>query len=551
MRKWMTSVFCLLLLTLMLGSTVFAALPSGAGMITSCSAISGSAFSKKSSIAKKLDKMFAGNIGLYADKAKTKLVDAALGTRNVPNNGKLQYWADGHAGTSCFAYANAFYATFYDGLSPHDKVNGNHQRVKATGKITYQNFVKWGVRNDAAVYIREGNHSVVVLHYDENYLTYIDGNGDAKGLIAIRKEPWKVQKGSNIYNQRPSLIVQPKTSYFAPGSMGTSAPKSCTEGGTSHDWNNGKITKQANCLEKGEKTYTCNDCKKTKTESIAKTTKHTYGPWTVTKEATCGKKGAQLRVCTVCGKENTQKISPLGHDYGPVQVIKKMTLSSPGLEQKTCSRCQDVMKWEVPCATEDREIGLALAVEGGVFPEDTTISFHQLSQEDLAYALVEKTLGRVTGKFTAYQISADANGELIQPEGFVTLRLNIPEDFGGNIALYAVTEEGTGWRLQTGREEGVLTCQLNRFTYYALCDLDVPKVEEIVVETQPETQAPTEIIADISTAAAFTPTEEPIQTDYLLLAGVVAVTVSFAVCVLILVLRERRKHKEEMQIPID
>ena len=289
MKKWLTG-FLAVSIIFSLAMPVFAALPKGTGIITSASSVSGSEFSPKSSIAKKLNTMFAGDIGLYVDRAKTKLVDAALGTRNVPNNGKYQYWANGHAGTSCFAYANAFYGKFYDGFSPHDPVNGNHQRVKASGKITYQNFVKWGVRDDAAVYIREGNHSVVVLHYDENYITYVDGNGDGKGLIAIRKEAWKRGSGSNIYNQTPSLIVQPKKSYFAAGSMQQKQPVPCTKGGSYHDWDEGVLTQKATCQEKGIKTFTCLACAKTKTESIAKTDDHTYGDWTVKSDPTCTQK---------------------------------------------------------------------------------------------------------------------------------------------------------------------------------------------------------------------------------------------------------------------
>ena len=135
MQKWRRGLLTICIL-LSMAMPVFAALPSGAGRITNPNHVSGREFSSKSSIAKKLDSMFAGDIGLYVDKAKTKLVNAALGTYSVPNNGRNQYWANGHAGTSCFAYANAFYAKFYDGFSPHDSVNGHHERVKATGKIT-------------------------------------------------------------------------------------------------------------------------------------------------------------------------------------------------------------------------------------------------------------------------------------------------------------------------------------------------------------------------------------------------------------------------------
>ena len=226
MKKWLCAIVAACLMWL-LAVPAYAALPDGVGMITNCNHISGKEFSSKSSIAKKLDKMFAGDIGLYKDSKKTTLVNAALGTSNVPNNNVYQYWGpDSRAGTSCFAYANAFYGHFYDGVYPHHSLNSNHKVIKATGKITYKNFVKWGVRDDAAVYIREGNHSIIVLHYNEDYITYVDGNGNGKGLIAIRKEAWKRSKGANIYDQKPSLIVQPTTSYFAAGSMNSEKVKS-------------------------------------------------------------------------------------------------------------------------------------------------------------------------------------------------------------------------------------------------------------------------------------------------------------------------------------
>ncbi len=219
MKKCVCGMLAVCLLA-MLAVPVFAALPEGSGIVTSSKDISGSEFSSIPAIAAKLDGMFAGNIGLYANKKKTTLVDASLGTRNVPNNGKLQYWGpEPRAGTSCFAYANAFYGYFYDGVYPHQTLNANHQKIKANGKITYNNFVKWGVRNDAVVYIREGNHSFVVLHYDQDYITIADGNGDGKGLIAVRKQPWKRVTGTDIFNQKPSLIVQPTYAYFAAGSL--------------------------------------------------------------------------------------------------------------------------------------------------------------------------------------------------------------------------------------------------------------------------------------------------------------------------------------------
>ena len=591
MRKWFTGLLAICL-TISLAMPAFAALPSGTGIITSAGSVSGSEFSSKSSIAKKLNKMFAGDIGLYVDKAKTKLVDAALGTRNVPNNGKYQYWAKGHAGTSCFAYANAFYGKFYDGFSPHDSVNGNHQRVKATGRITYENFVKWGVRDDAAVYIREGNHSVIVLHYDENYITYVDGNGDGKGLIAIRKEAWQRGTGSNIYNSRPSLIVQPKTSYFAKGSMGKKQPKPCTEGGSFHDWDDGEITQKATCAEKGIKTYTCLACQKTKEEAVAKTDDHAYGNWTVTKEATCtqkGKKesvcavcgktktetlkalehkygkavtvkeatctqkGKQERACAVCGKVKTEALKALGHDYAKAVTVEEATIYSAGVTEKTCSRCQKVQQTKTLCTYRDEVFGITLTAKEKVFAKNTEILITQMEE-----ALLQVALQEITGKFAAYDIFAEAAGEQVSPNGKFTLEMEIPEGFGANLALYAVTE-GVAEKLEATLDGKTLTAELESLQTFAVCDLDVPYVPPVPETTVPETEPATEAITEATTqpmteivtvAAEPKQAEQPTQSSYILLIAV-GVTGLFAVGVIVLTVLELKKRRTKEETPID
>ena len=53
----------------------------------------------------------------------------------------------------------------------------------------------------------------------------------------------------------------------------------------SHSWNSGTVTKAATCSAEGTKTFTCNYCNGTKTESIAKTA-HSYNAATCTKAKT-------------------------------------------------------------------------------------------------------------------------------------------------------------------------------------------------------------------------------------------------------------------------
>lgn len=61
------------------------------GLNTSSNDVSGSEVTSHADIATKLDKIFAGNVGLYYDSAKKNPVSAKLGTRTVPLSTTL-YW---------------------------------------------------------------------------------------------------------------------------------------------------------------------------------------------------------------------------------------------------------------------------------------------------------------------------------------------------------------------------------------------------------------------------------------------------------------------------
>ena len=546
MKKWFCGIFAAVL-TLLLAVPAYAALPDGVGMITNCSHISGKEFSSKTSIAKKLDKMFAGDIGLYKDSKKTTLVNAALGTSNVPNNNVYQYWGpDSRAGTSCFAYANAFYGHFYDGVYPHHSLNSNHKVIKATGKITYKNFVKWGVRNDAAVYIREGNHSIIVLHYNEDYITYVDGNGNGKGLIAIRKEAWKRSKGANIYDQKPSLIVQPTTSYFAAGSMNTQS-KPCTEGGPSHDWDEGEVTKTASCKETGLKVYTCYDCGKTREDTLSKTSDHSYGDYAVTKEATCDQKGKEVSTCATCGKEKTKTIKALGHTYGKTTVVQVGTIWSPGITEKTCKTCGYVKKTKSDCVVREESFGITLTAKEGAFPKNTT--FRVVTPP--APEVVEILLQPVTGKSLLLQPETSAKEKAVQPKKPVQLELQLPAEFGDNVALYQV-ENGTLQQLPgtVDPEARVLTVELEHFGIFALCDLDAPYVAPEPEPTQPEpTVAYTLPPETEATAVEAKTIDQPAQVNReLLLWLCVAAGLTVALLTLTIILIVRRAKRKKVPI---
>ena len=546
MNKWFSCLLAVCL-SLLLATPAFAALPSGTGIITSSQAVSGSEFSSKSSIANKLDKMFSGDIGLYKDNNKTKLVDAALGTRNVPNNGIYQYWGPTpRAGTSCFAYANAFYGYFYDGVYPHHSLNSNHQVIKAKGKITYENFVKWGVRDDAVVYIREGNHSIIVLTYDKNYLTYVDGNGDGNGLIAIRKESWKRGSGANIYNQKPSLIVQPTTQYFPAGNMKSEGSVSCKQGGNSHDWDEGTVTKKATCKETGQKVYHCFDCGMIREETVKKTTDHSYGQWSVTKEATCSTKGQKVAQCTRCGKEKTKSIKAQGHKYGNAVTVQEATIYASGITKQTCEACGKVQKTKSDCMAHDADFGITLTTQEGVFPKETEIVIMAPENPEA----LQVVLRGVTASALLFILDARVQGEAVQPNGSVTLEIAIPKGFSNNLGIYRVTEEEFGFLASTiDPEAGTLTAELQNFEIFALCDLNIAWVPEPKVTTEPTT----EWVTEPATAASNVEETEarelslPINRNLIIWISAATLVLCCVILTVVLIVRRNRRRKSRVQ----
>ena len=73
-----------------------------------------------------------------------------------------------------------------------------------------------------------------------------------------------------------------------------------------HNW---EVTSEekATCEKDGSKTYTCADCKETKTETIP-ATGHKFGEWPTVTTQSVFTGGVQKRICSICGKEETRNV---------------------------------------------------------------------------------------------------------------------------------------------------------------------------------------------------------------------------------------------------
>lgn len=185
--------------------------------ITKREEVDGGDYTSDPTLAEKLNEIFDGSANVYYDPDCTKMVNTALGTYRVPNNGVYKYvgkYGDNQMdiGTSCWIYANGVYFTLF-GEGTGCGTPGEHSEkldlsTTANKRANYENFTAWGVRPGVGALIRsKDGHSMIVLDYDEEQLTVLDGNGDGKGLVSIRVRTW-----DRLYFS-VSYIIQPDESY--------------------------------------------------------------------------------------------------------------------------------------------------------------------------------------------------------------------------------------------------------------------------------------------------------------------------------------------------
>lgn len=95
-----------------------------------------------------------------------------------------------------------------------------------------------------------------------------------------------------------------------------------------HSWNEGVVTTEPTCTERGVKTYTCTKCDATKTEIVG-ATGHSFGDWTE-------KDGNEhTRVCSKCQTSETE-----AHSWDGGDITSEPTCTENGTITYTCAYCE-------------------------------------------------------------------------------------------------------------------------------------------------------------------------------------------------------------------
>ena len=113
-----------------------------------------------------------------------------------------------------------------------------------------------------------------------------------------------------------------------------------------HDWNDGVVTTQPGCINKGVKTFKCkrDGCGATKTEDVSAEGHDHSSEWTVDEPATCTANGSKSHHCLRCGdKADVTVIPATGHTEVVDEAVSPTCTVAGKTAGKHCSVCDEVL----------------------------------------------------------------------------------------------------------------------------------------------------------------------------------------------------------------
>ena len=274
------------------------------------------------------------------------------------------------------------------------KLDGKWYQVDCTWDDSSENYYNF---NRTHLYFALSDELMAIAHQGHNNIYTVEGyatpsnslehnyfvqNGDAQQWV----ESYRNRIQENLNNKNTEFSIQADNSTYPPSIYGiqngiiayvmnqnewfvngkkvelaaktndkqfdfiVTYPVECTN----HDWDEGVITTEPTCTKDGVKTYTCKDCKTTKTEEV-KALGHGYSKdWTIDKKATCTEEGSKSHHCTRCdSKVDTTVIPKTSHNFDNGVITTAPTCTKDGVKTYTCKDCKTTKTEEVKALGHD------------------------------------------------------------------------------------------------------------------------------------------------------------------------------------------------------
>lgn len=201
-------------------------------------AYSGNNYTGNVDLAAKLDQVLNGTAKLFQNSDSTFRIGDSL------NNNFAYSWGNTW-GYQCLAYARGVYyylfgedadyagksyGNGYLALGPSDCVSALSYRVLSEAGVGCGAYVRTTANWDYS-YNTSNGHSFIILTYDEDTMTFLEGNANGRGLIALNTYTWDEFNTRRLTNagRRVSFVIQPYvTCYTIPEYGGGTAKEAPT-----------------------------------------------------------------------------------------------------------------------------------------------------------------------------------------------------------------------------------------------------------------------------------------------------------------------------------
>lgn len=101
------------------------------------------------------------------------------------------------------------------------------------------------------------------------------------------------------------------------------------------------------------------------------------------------------------------------------------------------------------------------------------------------------------GKYTSYDISFEIDGEKVQPDGKVTIKIPLPEGYNPNsVKVLFIDDNGNKTKLESTYENGYIIFETDHFSEYAIVDESSEIIDEPTTEPDEPTTNPDDDTTD-------------------------------------------------------
>lgn len=228
-----------------------------------------------------------------------------------------------------------------------------------------------------------------------------------------------------------------------------------------------KITVPSTCKVQGMEYDLCSACGAIADSKVLPFAAHNL--INHSKASTCKEQGYEYDICSACNTVFNRVELPLAdHSWNSWKVTKEPSAEAEGEEQRRCSVCGDVETRAIEKLNviKDESTGIEI-VYGNEYDTGVEIEVEPVYDGN-SYQIIETNYGNVNSKI--FDISTIKDGEKVQPDGTVKVRIPVPTDFTSNtiFVCYVDSTKGTVENIPAVVKDGYIEFEAAHFSHYAI-----------------------------------------------------------------------------------